>query len=113
MLKNALAAREARLKDPTLQAKLDIERQKSMDALGDAGKQTLNSLTRIIWNSTGGMFVPQKVKDGKKTKLEMNPTGQMHEGAVDSTVALGQAVGSILKAAGRTAWWGIRRGIAK
>lgn len=98
--KDVVDARNLRLKDPTIQAKLDAERMKTQEAWAEAGGQTLNTLSRIVWNSTGGLV-------GK------DPAGRVHSGAVDSTKAVGSLVGKVLVASGRTAWYGIRKGIVK
>ncbi|MDP3645624.1 MAG: hypothetical protein Q8R25_00865 [bacterium] len=112
-VKDTLDARNLRLKNPAIQAKLDAERRKTQEAWSEMGTQTLNTLSRIVWNSSGRLLSSEKVGKGKKSKNVFDPAGQAQKGAVDSTVAVGQLVGKILKASGRTAWYGIRRGIAK
>jgi hypothetical protein len=108
-IQDAIDARNLRLKDPAIQAKLDAERIKTQEAWADMGNQTLDTLGRIVWNSTGKLAEP--VGKGKGSKLD--PAGQLSSGAVDSTLAVTQLVGKILKASGRTAWYGIRKGIVK
>lgn len=108
-IKDTLDARNRRLADPVLQAKLDKERTNMRESWGRAGNQTLDTTSRIVWNSTGRLA--EKVGKGRRSKFD--PAGQVHSGAVDSTVAVTQFVGRILAASGRSAWYGIRKLVAK
>ncbi|OGG51132.1 hypothetical protein A2763_02215 [Candidatus Kaiserbacteria bacterium RIFCSPHIGHO2_01_FULL_54_36] len=115
-VQDQIAARNARLANPTLRASIDNSRDKAVNAWKKAGSQTLDSTTQAIWNTTARPFTGKKtIEDavtGKKS-TKPDPVGHMHQGAVDSTIAVGKVVGRILVASGRTAWWGIRHTIAK
>ncbi len=108
-IKDTVAARNLRASDPAFQAKLDQERQKMRESWGRAGNQTLDTTSRIVWNSTGRLA--ETVGKGRRSKLD--PAGQVHSGAVDSTAAVTQLVGRVLAASGRSAWYGVRKLIAK
>ena len=103
-------ARNLRLSDPRIKARLDHQRDKTRDSFYSMGRQAQNVATSAVFDLALKTMLPGERT--KKGKLKSNMPQRLGSGVMQVSLQSVGLVARILMFAGRATYYGSRRGIA-